>query len=74
MKTRIALYRYHNKRGKLVARYVIQCRSWEYFPFFICWEPIYHAGRLVSFIYRADAEEWMRLYKAVTKHWRRRRT
>lgn len=65
---RVSIFRYLSKNGKMVSFWEIEER--EFYFLFNLWTPLYHHG-FKSFPSRKEAEEYIRLYKAVCRNWRK---
>ena len=64
---RITPFRYRTRKGKTRTEFLIELKD---FPF--GWEWLFHHG-LVYFTTRTEALEYVRIYNAVRKGWRKKK-
>lgn len=65
---RVTPWRFKTRKGKMVTEFLIE----RYESLLLGWEWLFHHG-LVSFPTRAEALEYVRIYNAVRKFWKRRK-
>lgn len=65
---RITPLRFKTRKGKMVTEFLIE----RYEDLILGWEWIFHHG-LVSFPTRTEALEYVRIYNAVRKSWKKRK-
>jgi hypothetical protein len=65
---RITPFRYRTRKGKTTTEYLIERKDF----FLFGWEFLFHHG-LVKFPTRTEALEYVRLYNAVRKGWRKKK-
>lgn len=65
---RIKPWRFKTRKGKIRTEFLIE----RYESLLFGWDLLYHHG-LVTFPTRTEALEYVRIYNAVRKFWRRRR-
>ena len=65
---RITPFRFKTRKGKMVTEFLIE----RYEDLILGWEWLFHHG-LVTFPTRTEALEYVRIYNAVRKSWKKRK-